>query len=374
MVKLSLVLLSVLLLFAGCGGEKKVTEESLAAVPQPVRDGLPEPSGGFVLSVSGETIPANEIVAPMANHFSEFAKATDLALFRSAVRPQVEKFLVEKVSESLLYREAKKTAGEQIEEALDKAADKEVRSFVVSFGGDYAKAQDALQKQGMNWDEFRKLQKKLIMSQSYMREKMPESKPVTYTDLVQYYDEIKDAQFAKEPKLQFSLIDIMPATVEVSDANANRNAAASTLANELAQRARAGEDFAELARKYSHDHRAVYGGAWKSVNPRSLAAPYDALAQAAEAMRVGEIAGPMAIGEHVFIMRLDDRQAEGYVPFEEVQNDVQAQLVLDRKRKANEEFSRHIYRQAAIGDREAFIDFCTDRIYQQGRQIEKMAG
>jgi peptidyl-prolyl cis-trans isomerase SurA len=364
--KLTFLLVAVVLALSGCGGGEKVTEESLAGVPQPVREGLPEPSGGVVLAVNGETITAEEIIAPLSNHFSGFAKAADLALFRSAVRPQVEKFLADRVYEVLLYQQAKKTAGEQIEQQLDKAADKEVRNFVVGFGGDYAKAQDALQAQGMNWDDFRKWKKKMIMSQSYLQQKMPESKPVTYTDLVEYYNQIKDAEFAREAKIQFSLIDVMPAKIEAAEGQ-TAEAAARKLAQEVVQRAKAGEDFAELAKKYSHGHTAAYGGLWKKLSPDSLAAPYDRLAEAAEGMRPGDIAGPIEAGEHIFIMKLEDKQTGGYMPFEDVQRDVEARLKLDRQRKAWEEATHRIFRQASLGDRDQFVDFCVDQVYWRGR-------
>ena len=371
--RLTFLLVAVVLALSGCGGGKKVTEESLADVPQPVREGLPEPSGGVVLAVNGETITAEEIIAPLSNHYSDFAKAADLALFRSAVRAQVEKFLADKVYEVLLYHQAKKTAGDQIEDQLDKAADKEVRNFVVGFGGDYAKAQDALQAQGMNWDDFRKWRKKLLLSQSYLQQKMPESKPATYSDLVEYYSEIKDAEFAREAKIQFSLIDITPAKIEATE-DQTPDAAARKLAQEVAQRAKAGEDFAELAKKYSHGHTAAYGGLWKSVNPDSLAAPYDRLAETAEGMRRGDIAGPIEAGEHIFIMKLEDKQTGGYIPFEDVQMDVEARLKLARQRKAWEEATQRIFRQASLGDREAFVDFCVDQAYWQGRARTDEAG
>ncbi len=364
--RLMFLLAAVVLVLSGCGGGKKVTEESLAGIPQPVREGLPEPSGGVVLSVNGETITAEEIIAPLSSHFSGSAKAADLALFRSAFRPQLEKFLADKVYEVLLYQQAKKTAGDEIEKQLDKAVDKEVHNFVVSFGGDYAKAQDAIEAQGMNWDDFRKWKKKLILSQSYLQQNMPESKPVTYSDLVDYYNQIKEAEFAREARIQFSLIDIMPAKIEATEGQ-TADAAASRLAGEVAQRAKAGEDFAELAKKYSHGHTAAYGGLWKSVNPDSLAAPYDRLAGAAEGMRPGDIAGPIETGEHIFIMKLEDKQTGGYAPFEDVQRDVEARLKLDRQRKAWEEATHSIFRQASLGDRDAFVDFCVDQVYWRGR-------
>ena len=51
-----------LLVVTGCGdgGKPKFTEEELANMPLPQREGLPSPSGGFVLSVGSDTITSDE--------------------------------------------------------------------------------------------------------------------------------------------------------------------------------------------------------------------------------------------------------------------------------------------------------------------------
>ena len=66
-----------------------------------------------------------------------------------------------------------------------------------------------------------------------------------------------------------------------------------------------GEDFDELARQYSHGSFREFGGLWQSVQPDSLAAPYDLLAAEAENIEPGQITDLIVTAEHVFIMKLE---------------------------------------------------------------------
>lgn len=150
---------------------------------------------------------------------------------------------------------------------------------------------------------------------------------------------MKDEFFFRRAVLRFRLIDIEPAKLEVTDPNQNRLEKAEELADELMGRLRTGEDFGELAKRYSNGHRAMFGGLWKPVEPGSLAKPYDILAGEAERIKPGQIAGPIKAGEHIFIMKLEDKQSAGFEPFEDVQSQVEAQIFFERRKKAVDEFS-----------------------------------
>jgi len=362
-------LLALLVLFSGCGGKKpKYSEEELAAIPFARRTGLPKASGGFVLAVGGETITADEMVLPFIEDFKPLAKRSSFEQFKLRARGDLERVLIIKVSDILLYQEAKKDAGEQFDEAVEKAAETEVRKFVVGFGGDYARAEEALKQGGMDWRSFKEYQKKVILTQSYIASQLPDNRPITYTELVDTYNEMKDDFFSTEAMLKFRLIDIKPAELEVADANQSRLEQAKELAGELVRRLRAGEDFGELARKYSHGHRREFGGLWKPRQPENLEKPYDVLATEAERIEPGQIAGPIETGEHIFIMKLEEKQSKSFKSLEKVQGEVEAKIIFDRRKKAVDRLAAKLWRQAALSNMDAFIDFCLEKIYRMSNE------
>jgi parvulin-like peptidyl-prolyl isomerase len=363
--------MSVLLLTYGCGGgsKPKFTEEELALIPLAQREGLPEASDGFVLAVGGETITSDEIITePLLDHFRPIAQKSSFEQFKKQARPELEQIIATRVSNILLYQQAKRDTGVDIEDALEKATEAEVRKFVAGFGGDYAKAEQALKQMGMDWRSFREYQKKMILSQDYIRRQLPEYRPITYSELVNCYNEMKEEFFAIPATITFRLIDIQIPKLEVTDPNRSQLEQARKLANELVKRLREGEDFGELAKQYSHDHRASFGGLWQPVQPTSLAKPYDILAAEADRIKPSQIAGPIEAGEHIFIMKLEEKRPKSFEPLENVQKEVEAKINFDRRKKAADEFSANLVQQVALTERDRFIDFCLEKIYRLCKQ------
>lgn len=357
--KSAFLLMLGFLLTAGCGGsyKPKSTEE---------KTGLPEASGGFVLMVGGETVTSDGIIGSLMEQLRPIAQASDFERFKEQAGPQVEQALMNKLSNILLYQKAKRLAGEHIEDALEKEAQKEVRKFVVGFGGDYARAEEALKRMGMDWQSFREYQKKMILSRFFIASQLPKVGPITYSELLDCYNEMKDEFFAIEGTIKLRLIDIEVAKLEVANPNRSRLERAGELADELVGRIRAGEDFGKLAKQYSHGHRRDFGGLWKPRRPQSLAEPYDILAAEAEKIQPGDIAGPIetGTGEHIFIMKLEEKRPKSVKPLREVQKKVEEKIIFDRRKQAIDELEAKLVRQAAVGKRSEFIDFCLERIYR----------
>lgn len=372
MLKLRFLLVLAILLTEGCGSSGssgKFSEEELAGIPFAQREGLPEPSGGFVLAVGGETITTEEIITErLLEYFGPIAQRSSLEQFKEQARPTLEEIIVVKVSDILLHQKARQQAGADIDDRLEKLVDRQVSKFVASHDYDYAKAEEALKEKGMDWQGFREHQKKLMLSQSYIASQLPEQTTLTYSDLVESYNEIKEEAFLRPAGITFRLIDIEVSKVELNDPNKSRREQARELANELARQIEEGQDFGELARKYSHGYRATFGGLWKPIQPGSLAEPYDVLAGEAERIRPGEIAGPIEAGGHIFIMKLEEKTAKAFEPFEDVQKELESTIHLERRRKALNELNRELVLQAIASDRERFLDFCIEEIYRMGNR------
>ncbi len=393
------LLVLVFLLIDGCGGgsKPKFTEEELANIPFAQKTGLPEASGGFVLAVGDETITSDDIIGSLIEHSGEvlslierlrpIAQTTnDFERFKEEARRDVNDVLTNRLSDILLYQQAKRQAGEGIDEALERLAEAEVRKIVVSeFGGDDAKAEEALIQMGMDWQSFKERQKKLILSGFFVASQLPRARPITYSELLDCYNEMKDEFFVRPATVKFRLIDIeaakLPAPAsgdasrgggEVADPNQSQLSTghltverARELADELLRRILAGEDFGELAKQYSHGYRRLFGGLWKPRQPENLEKPYDVLATEAEKIEPGQIAGPIEAGEHIFIMKLEERRAKSFKPLREVQREVETKIMLDRQEQAREEIMAKLVQQTAIGQRSEFIDFCLKKIWDE---------
>ena len=336
--------------------------------PLAPRDNLPAPSGDIVLSVLGETITTDQIVDPLVERVKPIVEQATYETFQARIAPQIEQLLTSEVANIILYQKARKELGEQADTAIEKAVDKEIQKFVNSFGGDYAKAELQLRSMDMDWQSFREYQQKLIISQSYIAKELPETKPITYRQLRQTYNELKESQFTTPASIQFRLIDIQPNKLKLSDPNQNRIVAAQNLVDDLYTRIKRGEDFAALAEQYSHGHRSIYGGLWQPVNPDSLAEPYDIIARHTNQMQPGQLAEPIQIENHIFIIKLEQKTEYNVQSFEEVQQQLESTLAVTQQRQAIDRLSQKIASDVAIPNRELFLRFCLQELYAKASE------
>ncbi|GAG90486.1 unnamed protein product, partial [marine sediment metagenome] len=72
-------------------------------------------------------------------------------------------------------------------------------------------------------------------------------------------------------------------------------------------------------------------------------------------------------GEHIFIMKLEEKRPRSFKPLREVQGEVEAKIMLDRHKQAIDEFMAKLMQQAALGEKGEFIDFCLEKIYRMSK-------
>ena len=376
----------MLLSAAGCDNQKSgPTDAELDRIALTQKIELVEASGGLALVVAGETVTSDEIIGSMTemngkiiipkDYFRPFALANDFEKFRNLIKEQFDEIVLDRITNILLVQHAKRRAGSNVDEALEKAAESELRKFVLGYGGDEVKADEGLRKLGMDRKSFKERQKKTLLVQWYLQSELADTRPVTYRELIDGYNEMKDQYFSRDARITFRLIDIQPARLQIPAPVRGRGQYAIDLANRIIERIRSGEDFADLAKQYSHGHRKTFGGLWQPVQPGSLAAPYDVLAAEADKIEPGQIAGPVVVEGHVFIMKLQAKQVAGYEPFDDpdVQRLVERKVLLDRQNSAQGRLKTRLREEARLGRANEFVDFCLKKIYTLSRRPESDA-
>ena len=347
----------------------KFSEAQMAEFTLAERQDLPAPSGGLVLSINKEAVTADEIISPLMETLEPMAAGGNFQRFALQARGLVAQAVMSKTTDVLLYQQAKKQSADSInEDALDKAAQAEVNRFVANYGGNVAEANKAIQEMGMGWPQLRDYQKKLLLTQYYISQELGDREPVTHSELLDKYNEMKDEHFSQTGQIRFRLIDIAIDQIEAGEPGTGAaKEAALKLAQELTERIRGGEDFVELAKTYSNDapHRVAEGGLWAPVTPGSLAAPHDVLEDVAQQMEPGDVSGPIEAKGHVFIMKLESKRKAGSEPFENVQAQIEAQIQFQRRKAALDAMIEKLIRQANIADMDTFVNFCLETAYRR---------
>jgi parvulin-like peptidyl-prolyl isomerase len=361
-----------LMLLAGCGQKSrqgKFTEEQMQQIPLRNPYNLPPASGGMVLAVYSEAVTADEILALSEKNMKPAAAQVGREEFLVRAQPYFRELIRGKVTDILVYQEARKKAPGNIEESLDKAVDAEVSRFISGYNNNYALAEKKIKEMGMDWRTFRDYQKKLIMTQSYITSNLKEERRFSYQELVDYYNRVRDEQFCDTGIVEFSLIDIVPGELKPDQIAEGQTPeqAARQLADTLLAKAQAGDDFAELAKQYSHGPLAPIGGKMRpvTVGAGSLPKPYDVLEAVATKMQPGQVNGPIENEGRLFLLRLTSYQPGGCKSFDEVQKQIEYQMQFEYRQKQYSEFVNRLVRKANVAGMDHFAEFCTRQAWNR---------
>jgi len=372
MPKITYLILLLPVAVTGCGlGEPKLSDE-----PKPVVAGrIKEPAlsvGGQLLTCSEAIEPlveADGTVVPVLERFKPIAKVTSLDDFREQVRPELRRLIINKITAMLIEQRARKMLeGTQFNQHLENLLDDKIRDFILNgFNGDSAAAEEYLKRNGLTWRRFRQLQERAILNQWYLSSRLGRNNIVTYQELLGRYNQLKDKDFLVPAAIKFELLDIKVDQLVPPEPNQSQLAYAHSLAEQLVEQARRGANLEELAR----DRPGVLFVRFSEpVNPRSLAEPYDLLAERAESMKPGEIAGPIESGtsDHVFIMKLNYLRPQRYKTLQEVQKQLRQLIITERRMKAIDKIEAEFTRQANAVLDDRFLDICLEKIYQMSKQ------
>jgi len=370
---LSLLLVLTILGGAGCGKKYKssLTDDEYRRILARTK-----PVPASTLLVNSEEVTAEDVVSsavvlggnpvPLDKFLSPWAKSMDPNEFKEIARPQIESSVDTQIGNIILYNKAKTEAGgDKVDEGMKKETESVWRKFVLKHEGNEAKAEEVLQQDGLTREQFKEFNKRRILSEIYVFKQVSSDRPISHGKLIEYYEKMKDEFFAIKPRITFRLIDIDLAKLNLTDATLDRSEQALTLAQDLLAQLKAGADFAELAKEYSHGFSRNAGGLWEARDPKTLAPPYDVLGQACKTLEIGQISDPIAVRGHVFLLKLEARQEQGYKSLAEVQPQVQAQVIADWRLEATLKLNAELEERVAAGQTDAFVDVCAHEIYHK---------
>jgi hypothetical protein len=367
--KVGLGWVAVLFLAAGCGDkveQGKFTAEQMKTIPFPDRVNLPAPAGGMSLNVESETITMKELAISLEEKLKPLAQQGNQAAFTQAARPVFREALRNRVTDILLYKEAKKKAPESIDDALDKAVESEMSRFLASYGNNRAVAENTLRTMGYDWKTFRDFQRRMILTQSYLSKEFSDKRPVAHSEMTDYYAQHR-SQYCREGTVQFRLIDIIAQKLpsQLMDPNETAQQAVERLTVLIMDKLKKGEDFGKLAEQYSQDPLASSGGLWRpiTVGAGSLPAPYEILEQKAVTLEPGQVAGPLAAKDHLFIIKLENKADASCQTFEEVQNAIEQQFQYEFRKEQYMKLINRLTSRVDSLQMEQFLNQCIADAY-----------
>lgn len=192
-----------------------------------------------------------------------------------------------------------------------------------------------------------------LLIESLLKKKIAADSQLTDDDLKKYYDANKE-KFKKEKEINTR--HILLKTDEE--------------AKQVMERLQKGEDFVELAKKYSIDPNAKTSGGEIGFHPKGTLLPeYEAAAF--KLTKVGQVTGPIKSQFGYHIIRLEGAKSPSYVPFDEVKDFIRQQLIQDKQKELLEKYIEDLKKAAKITINEELLKEEKPAVPEKQEKTEK---
>lgn len=211
--------------------------------------------------------------------------------------------LSERILEELIDREIRRQRATQIGIAIDaNSANRAIEQIARGNNMNTVQFRRTLQQQGFDYELFRKnIEQELLMQRLVEREVQPRIR-VSAQEIDDYIDSVKStAKENQRYRIQHILIAIAPS------ASRDEVDTATTRANDVLTKLKAGADFSEQAATSSDGARALQGGdlGWRTLQELP---PF--LSRAIRKMEPDELSEPLRSANGLHIVKLLDRESD----------------------------------------------------------------
>jgi peptidyl-prolyl cis-trans isomerase C len=306
------------------------TPQAPAPAAQPMPEKLPE----VIARVNGEPVSKYDYERLIKN--LEMSANQPLSMVPADRRNEIMRnALNQLVTYTVLMQEAR---SRKIT-VTDAEVDQNLKQMRSQFPNEEAFTK-ALADRGMTLDKL-KSDAKVDMSISKMMEaELATVPPPTDVQLREFYDKNPD-KFKQDEAVRAS--HILFRVAENADEATKKKALEQ--AQTVLKQARAGADFAELAKKYSADGSAQQGGDLNFFTKGQMVPQFD---QVAFALKPGQISDIVTTQFGYHIIKVTDRRPASTVPFEQVSDKIKEFLTQQQKQQKGQAFIDSLKQKAKI--------------------------
>lgn len=253
----------------------------------------------------------------------------------------LKKLALDKIIERELVLEQANQSGTQINEAV---VDNQMVQYVKQFKND-REFWEALDAANLDEDKLRQQFYDNLLINDFLDQKFKPiydniPKEITEEEIQEYYNRPKKFLTAEQVKLR-QIFFKMPATTPFTE-----KAEIRVNAEKVLQQAKAGKNFARLAKAFSQDTRsAPKGGDLGFVGPRRFEPEFE---EAAFALQKGEISDLVQTKDGLYIIELEERQLPRKVEFHKIRGLVTNFVIKERKEQKFQDYVAELRKDAVI--------------------------
>ena len=313
---------------------------SFVLFPLPACDAADEVNG-IAATVNGEVVTKAEVAGAVVTQTQLwlFQNQTASKEQRDAKINEIKKAaLKDLIDRKLILAKFKKEGGTIKRQYIDRAIDGIIRE---RFQGNRQKFNEELQKSGLTFPDFRKIQQEQIIVGAMRTQNSGERiMVITPREREETYRRHRD-QFAVDSYVKLRMISIPKQTVEgEKSASAQR-----ALIEDIQKKLLDGGDFATMAKTYSQDSFAPDGGSAGTIGKDVLNEKLTDIAFGLEPRKVSDVIDD---GADWRLLYIDAKQEGKTPPLSEVQDRVEKLVTQEKRQKIVENWLKRLRKDADV--------------------------
>jgi hypothetical protein len=319
---------------------------------------------GSMVQVNDRFITINDVLNELHETLSTMPLPTSEYAFRQQVAGMIQEALRDSVYEILVLTRAEAELSEQhmaiVEEELVTAR----REMIAHAGGSEQALRNYYRERHTTIEEVMAAHRRRLMGQLYLQLYIEPQIVVTPQALFRYYEEHR-AEFEQQRRVQMQIIaspiaEFLPPDVDNASPQEWQQARQLARRNidQAAEAVLSGEDFGQVARRYSHGYHASSGGVWPLMERGSFREAE--VERNLFALDEGDVCGIIETEEGFYIIKALAVEPGETLSFEEAQSSIEETLRQEQYRELLNEYFRELFEAATIAQAEEFMDLAID--------------
>jgi peptidyl-prolyl cis-trans isomerase SurA len=212
---------------------------------------------------------------------------------------------------------------------------------------DMDELEKAVTSQGMNWDDFKGNIRNRILTQQVISREVGSHITIGHEEAQKYYEEHKK-EFARPEQVALRAIEVTTEGKKEADV-----AELKKKAETLLKRVKEGEDFGEIAKRFSDGSTARQGGYLGIYKRGELSKE---LEDKVFQMKKNELTDVIETKQGFLILQVLEHYVEGEQPFNKVENEIMDHLYSERMEPALREYLKTLREQSYVVVKPGFQD------------------
>ena len=254
---------------------------------------------------------------------------------QTAIEDRQKGSLRDLIDQSLLAQRGK-DMGISVETELVKKLD-ELR--IANKFKDMDELEKAVTSQGMNWDDFRSNMRNRLLTQAVIGKEVGSHITITHEEALKYYDAHK-SEFVKPEQVALRSIEIHTEGKTPAEVVELRKKI-----DGLVQRVKDGEDFGELAKRFSDGSTAAQNGYLGIYKRGELSKEFE---DKVFVMKKREMTDVIETKQGFLVLQVLERYEEGEQPYEKVENEIMDHLYSQGMEPALREYLKTLREQSYV--------------------------